>query len=273
MLLQLMNALGFAFLISELVLNKQDVGKQKHIALVLIVVNVLLSETVLALLSFLQHAIHLSEWFHATTHAGSVALGASAILTPVICASILLILLVFRPKLLAANQTATWKYFGIWSAVAALVYVLLRFVGANELLHPPEALRVLLAMTGFALLCFFDTRRFNPELTVLEFLQNVAFALRLVGPMFPFLAIGISTAFLFLVSVLERIGIDPHWLNSGIYYGTIYGPFAFVYFEVKKRSLNGARGGSLLPMSTKHPSKQEVRQRAWDAAQQRRLAK
>lgn len=46
---------------------------------------------------------------------------------------------------------------------------------------------------------------------------------------FPFAAVLISTAFLVLVSVVQFIGLDPHFLNGAIYYGTLYGPFYLAY--------------------------------------------
>lgn len=46
---------------------------------------------------------------------------------------------------------------------------------------------------------------------------------------FPFAAVLISTAFLLLVSIVQFIGLDPHFLNGAIYYGTLYGPFYLAY--------------------------------------------
>ena len=80
-------------------------------------------------------------------------------------------------------------------------------------------------------------------------------------PVLPFIAVGIATLFVLAISnshiayqishiryqishkpqypntpipdVLNRLDVDPHILNSAIYYGILYGPFAAVYAKAK----------------------------------------
>ena len=58
----------------------------------------------------------------------------------------------------------------------------------------------------------------------------VAFALLV----FPVAAVAIGTAFLVLVSLVEMLGLDPHFLSSLIYYGVLYGPFYLIYWKAKR---------------------------------------
>ena len=46
------------------------------------------------------------------------------------------------------------------------------------------------------------------------------------------------------------VGIDPHVLNSAVMYGTLYGPFGWVYFVAKRRcihSIDVDEGWDVLP--------------------------
>ena len=70
------------------------------------------------------------------------------------------------------------------------------------------------------------------------FLPKVLWAFLKILPAYPFLAVLISFLFLFVVDIWEYIFHLPlEWLNKPIYYGTLYGPFAYTYVYVKKEIL------------------------------------
>ena len=69
--------------------------------------------------------------------------------------------------------------------------------------------------------------------------------------MFPFLAVGISTVFFFLVSFLEAAGVGTQWLNGPVYYGTLYGPLTWVYGSTKRNVARRGHRHARLPTSSK----------------------
>ena len=70
------------------------------------------------------------------------------------------------------------------------------------------------------------------------FLPKVLWTFLKILPAYPFLAVLISFLFLFVVDIWEYIFHLPlEWLNKPIYYGTLYGPFAYTYVYVKKEIL------------------------------------
>jgi hypothetical protein len=56
--------------------------------------------------------------------------------------------------------------------------------------------------------------------------------LRIV-PIYPIMAVLISFLFLFVISLFEMVGLSTDILNLPIYYGTLYGPFSYIYYHVK----------------------------------------
>jgi len=56
-----------------------------------------------------------------------------------------------------------------------------------------------------------------------------------VLPVYPFLAVLISFGFLVVIRVFELLHLPLDVLNWPIYYGTLYGPFSFVYWKVKRQ--------------------------------------
>ena len=46
-------------------------------------------------------------------------------------------------------------------------------------------------------------------------------------------AVVISCGFLVIITFVENMGISPDFLNLPVYYGTLYGPLALTYWEVK----------------------------------------
>ena len=136
------------------------------------------------------------------------------------------------------------------SALSAAVYLLLRFrvSAAHAAVHHSTALKVIAVAAAFALACFLDIRRFARGLTARGFARELACALAYVAPLFPCLAVAISLGFFVLISLLELVGIDPHVINGAVMYGTLYGPFAWVYFVAKRRCL--ANSDFELPTTT-----------------------
>ncbi|KAG7374737.1 hypothetical protein IV203_013832 [Nitzschia inconspicua] len=67
------------------------------------------------------------------------------------------------------------------------------------------------------------------------FLPKVGWAFFKVLPAYPFLAVLISFGFLFVINIWEFLHLPEEWLNMPIYYGTLYGPFAYTYVHVKQQ--------------------------------------
>ena len=72
-------------------------------------------------------------------------------------------------------------------------------------------------------------------LTMKAFISNVGVSFLKVIPAYPFLAVIISFVFLFVITFFESLHLPTQWLNWPIYYGTLYGPFVWVYMSVKRR--------------------------------------
>ena len=66
-----------------------------------------------------------------------------------------------------------------------------------------------------------------------SFLPKVGWAFVKILPAYPLLAVLISFVFLFVINLWEALHLPNEWLNAPIYYGTLYGPFAWVYVYVK----------------------------------------
>ena len=73
------------------------------------------------------------------------------------------------------------------------------------------------------------------------FLPKVGWAFLKILPAYPFLAVVISFLFLFVIDLWEWLGLPLEWLNNPIYYGTLYGPFAYTYVHVKNEVLRKAQ--------------------------------
>jgi hypothetical protein len=66
-----------------------------------------------------------------------------------------------------------------------------------------------------------------------DFLPRVVKAFLTVLPLYPLAAIVISFGFLILITIFETLRLPEQWLNWPIYYGTLYGPFSYIYHIVK----------------------------------------
>ena len=69
------------------------------------------------------------------------------------------------------------------------------------------------------------------------FLPRVGRSFVRVLPAYPFLAVLISFVFMFVISIWEFFNLPERWLQWPIYYGTLYGPFVYVYCTVKRQIL------------------------------------
>jgi hypothetical protein len=132
--------------------------------------------------------------------------------------------------------------------VVFVVNVLDRVTGAmnfvNRLLdgflHLP---RVSFAAVAYLVALYVDVTRgrgsttttTTSKMTLRTFASKVGVAFCQVLPAYPFLAVLISFVFMFVISIWEALHLPLEWLNAPIYYGTLYGPFAWVYMLVKQR--------------------------------------
>ena len=134
------------------------------------------------------------------------------------------------------------------------LYAATTALAANGLLLLPAAAPMLglKSKVPIIAICFLaalyvDTRRQLSRLQFLAELQEAAF--RLV-PLFPLFSILVAFMFLELGELMEHLlGMTEArislWLNQPIYYGVLYGPFAYVYIRVKA----AAKSSTLLPRS------------------------
>ena len=97
--------------------------------------------------------------------------------------------------------------------------------------------RIIFAAVTYMICLYYDIHRRAPLLTLPAFLAKVGWAFLRVLPAYPFLAVLISFVFLFVINIWEALGLPLEWLNAPIYYGTLYGPFAWVYTQVKRQVL------------------------------------
>lgn len=109
--------------------------------------------------------------------------------------------------------------------------------------HLPKA--IFAAMAYFVAL-YLDIKRRVPHLDYSKFRSRVCWAFAKILPAYPFLAVLISFVFMFVINIWEALNLPMELLNAPIYYGTLYGPFAWVYVHVKREVLNEA---SSLPMA------------------------
>jgi len=102
----------------------------------------------------------------------------------------------------------------------------------QKFLHLP---RITFAASAYVLALYIDVRRYSKTLTTKAFFSKVGISFLKVIPAYPFLAVIISFVFLFVISFFESLHLPTQWLNWPIYYGTLYGPFVWVYMSVKRR--------------------------------------
>ena len=117
----------------------------------------------------------------------------------------------------------------------------------ERLLHAPK---IVLAAALYIAVLYVDCLRHsgNQQLTARRFLGSVSVQFVKALPLYPLLVIMISCGFMFLISALEHLNLPLEWLNWPLYYGTLYGPFSFVYFKVKAKIV--IEGRFYIPIST-----------------------
>lgn len=104
----------------------------------------------------------------------------------------------------------------------------------DELYHIP--IKPILVALAYVFTLYVDCRyRCDSKLQFNKFIKNVGVAFLYVLPVYPFLAVLISFGFLIVINIFEFFNIPLSILNWPIYYGTLYGPFSFVYWKVKER--------------------------------------
>lgn len=108
-------------------------------------------------------------------------------------------------------------------------------------------LRIILAATAYIMALYVDCKRRLPSLELASFLRKVALAFLRVLPIYPFLAVLISFVFLFVISIFETLHLPLELLNMPIYYGTLYGPFSYIYYIVKRQVIESTTS---LPTNT-----------------------
>eukprot|EP00980_Cylindrotheca_fusiformis_P009829 scaffold2164_cov106-Cylindrotheca_fusiformis.AAC.12 len=101
--------------------------------------------------------------------------------------------------------------------------------------------RIALAVFAYMVALYVDCKRSQPKLTLTNFLRQVAIAFLRVLPVYPFLAVLISFVFLFVISAFETLHLPLEMLNMPIYYGTLYGPFSYIYYVVKRRVIESTQ--------------------------------
>lgn len=131
----------------------------------------------------------------------------------------------------------------VMALIAGLVNILDRVTGAQDIannlfqgfLHLP---RVCFVAAMYVVALYIDVTRRASSLPPGKFLSKVGWQFLKVLPLYPFLAVLISFIFLFVINLWEALHLPMEWLNAPIYYGTLYGPFAWVYVQVKQSILN-----------------------------------
>lgn len=78
-----------------------------------------------------------------------------------------------------------------------------------------------------------------------DFLPRVITAFVRILPVYPLAAVVISFGFLFVINLFEFLHLPVELLNWPIYYGTLYGPFSYIYMVVKQAVV---RESGILPV-------------------------
>ena len=107
------------------------------------------------------------------------------------------------------------------------------------ILHVPKvAIAALLFLTALYYDCRYTVSKASNSKKQLDlrtdFIPRVARAFVLILPVYPFLAVLISFGFLFVINIFEFLRIPVELLNWPVYYGTLYGPFSYIYSVVKR---------------------------------------
>jgi hypothetical protein len=128
------------------------------------------------------------------------------------------------------------------AAVVLLVNALDHLAGAKldfvyrlfqSFMHLPK---VLFAASAYVCALFVDIFYVQKvPLLMSTYLRKVGWAFCKILPAYPLMAVLMSFVFLFVINIWEALHLPMEWLNAPIYYGTLYGPFAWVYVYVKRQ--------------------------------------
>jgi hypothetical protein len=184
---------------------------------------------------------------------------------------------VFRVTLLSRQN----KYIQFMFGLVGCLNLIVRFHVSGALIsawlhskvermfHIP---RIVIAISSFLISLYFDCRRMTKSKYMttnvnteksnnIQLWSNRAFFRQLVKsfcillPVYPFIAVVISFGFLFIVSIFEKLDLPLQILNMPIYYGTLYGPLSYLYWDVKRKMISHTcvhgrvrvLGGTVLP--------------------------
>jgi hypothetical protein len=90
----------------------------------------------------------------------------------------------------------------------------------------------------------------HPQLTVAEFLPRVARLFLQILPIYPVGAVLISFGFMFVIALFDLLHWPVSILNWPIYYGTLYGPFSYIYYVTKRDVIRESIGATTtLPLA------------------------
>lgn len=121
-------------------------------------------------------------------------------------------------------------------------------------------LRLFAVAAGFAALAYFDVRHLRQQpYTLKAFAREFRGAVWHVFPVFPFLVVGFSCAFLVVASVLTMLGLPAPLGEELIFYGQFYAPFSAVYWTIKKDWLKTGSGAPPLPLHGDTAGSQRLR--------------
>ena len=111
--------------------------------------------------------------------------------------------------------------------------------GARNIFHGfLHAPKIILVAILYMIVLYLDCRRVSRnQLSLGTYLLKVGLAFCYVLPVYPFLAVLISCGFFFLLTIIDLLRINAALLNWPVYYGTLYGPFSFIYWKVKRSVL------------------------------------
>jgi len=106
--------------------------------------------------------------------------------------------------------------------------------------------RVVVCCVVFSAACYYDAARFREEEINFARFLGIGWKVLLFQflPVFPFVAVFISTVFFFFVSILEFFSLPTNFLNMPVFYCTLYGPFSFLYWLIKKKVLQESSLGA-----------------------------
>lgn len=109
--------------------------------------------------------------------------------------------------------------------------------------------RFLAVAAGFAAIAYVDVRRLrhNPYGPA-AYAQELSAAVWLVLPVFPFLVMGFSCAFLIVAAMLAKLGVPEPLGEELIVYGQFYAPLSAIYWIIKKDWLTAERATPILPI-------------------------